>query len=197
MLRSIYEHKQRELKNMKDNEILKRISEGDEKVLDYLYKKNYRMMSRIVLSGKGTEDEAKDIYQEALIVFWQKVIKGELTLTSKISTYLYSVCLNLWRKELAKKAKFSDEEVKEEQNVEFQQHDRNEKIKIIHACINELGETCRQILSYHYFDGLSMEDIAEKMNLANANTAKTRKYKCKKRLDELIKSKYTKHDFLD
>lgn len=182
---------------MKDNEILSRISEGDEKVLDYLYKKNYRMMSRIVLSGNGTEDEAKDIYQDALIIFWQKAISGKLILTSKISTYLYSICLNLWRKELDKKAKFTDNEVRDDVLQEFQEHEKKEKIRIVHECINELGETCKKILSYHYFDGMSMEDIAKKLDLANANTAKTKKYKCKKRLDDLIKSKYSKHDFLD
>jgi len=83
---------------MKDSEILKRISKGDERVLDHLYKKYYRMMTRIVLSNNGSEEEAKDVYQEALLAFWQKAVRGELVLTSKISTYLYSICLNQWRK---------------------------------------------------------------------------------------------------
>ena len=48
---------------------------------------------------------------------------------------------------------------------------------------------------YHYFDGMSMTDIAEKMNFANTDTAKTKKYKCKKRLDSLVKQLYSKEDF--
>ena len=50
---------------------------------------------------------------------------------------------------------------------------------------------------YYYFDGLSMSDIAEKLGYANTDTAKTKKYKCKKRLDELVKAKYTESDFMD
>ena len=61
------------------------------------------MMVKLVISNNGSEEEAKDVYQEAFIVFWQKAVGGNFTLTSKISTYLYSICLNLWRKELTEK----------------------------------------------------------------------------------------------
>ncbi|NMM47998.1 RNA polymerase sigma factor [Marinigracilibium pacificum] len=179
---------------MKDQEILERISKGDETALDYLYKKYYRMMTRIVLSNSGTEEEAQDIFQDALIVFWQKVASGKLVLTSKISTFLYSICLNLWRKELDRKSRLSREEVDNPETMDFEQEER---LKIITECINELGDTCKKILTYFYFDGMSMQNIALNLGLANTDTAKTKKYKCKKRLDELVKSKYSAGDFLD
>ncbi|MCX2745250.1 sigma-70 family RNA polymerase sigma factor [Mangrovivirga sp. M17] len=179
---------------MKDQEILERISKGDETALDYLYKKYYRMMSRIVITNSGTEEEAKDIYQEALIVFWQKVVSGNLVLTSKISTFLYSICLNLWRKELDRKSRLSREEKDNPESMDFEQEER---LRIITECINELGDTCKKILTYFYFDGMSMQNIALNLGLANTDTAKTKKYKCKKRLDELVKSKYSAGDFLD
>ncbi len=177
---------------MKDSEILERISRGDEKILDHLYKKYYRMMTKVVLSNSGTEEEAKDVYQEALLAFWQKASSGKLVLTSKISTYLYSICLNQWRKELDRKSRLSSEEVDGE---ETQGHDAEERLRIVKECIEELGDVCKGVLTYYYFDGLGMQDIAEKMNFANTDTAKTKKYKCKKKLDSLIKSKYTAEDF--
>ena len=178
----------------KDREVLERVSRGDEKALEYLYKKYYRMMVRIVTSNSGSEDEAKDIFQDALLVFWQKAISGNLVLTSKISTYIYSICLNLWRKELDRKSRFSDEMV---EGSTFQDYENKERIKIINECINQLGDTCRRILTYHYFDGLSMTDIAIKLNFANPDTAKTKKYKCKKKLDMMVKRNYSSSDFLD
>ena len=179
---------------MKDSEILERIGNGEEKVLEYLYKKYYRMMVKLVLTNNGTEEEAQDIYQEALIVFWQKAVKKDLVLTSKISTYLYSICLNLWRKELDRKSRLSSEEKDGVENIDY---DFDEKRKIIVECISELGDTCGRILMYYYFDGLSMSEIATRLDFANTDTAKTKKYKCKKRLDELVKAKYSVHDFLD
>lgn len=179
---------------LSDADIIEKIKKGDETSLDFLYKKHYRMMVSMILRNNGSEQEALDIFQDALIVFWQKAKSDDFKLTSKISTYLFSVCQNLWRKELDRKRKFeeSDKEGSEENNFEQQ-----EMIKIIHDCINELGDSCKQILTYHYFDGMSMDKIAEKMGLANSDTAKTKRYKCKKRLDELIRSRYTSSDFLD
>jgi RNA polymerase sigma factor (sigma-70 family) len=179
---------------MKDSEILAKIKQGDESALDYLYKKNFKMMTKMVINNSGSEDEAKDIYQDALIVFWQKAVSGNLVLSSKISTFIYSICQNLWRKELERKSKLSSEE---KDGSEINDVDRRERIEIINNCISQLGETCRKILNYYYFDNMSMNDIAEKMGFANADTAKTKKYKCKKELDELIKSKYKASDFLD
>lgn len=177
-----------------DDEILQKIKAGDESALDYLYKQHYKMMLRLVLKNNGTEQEALDIFQDALIVFWQKAIKNDFELTSKISTYLFSVCQNLWRKELSRKNKFKESDKEESESNQFE---NEEMVKIIHACINELGESCRQILSFYYFDGMSMDQIAKKMGLANSDTAKTKRYKCKKRLDDLIRSRYTASDFLD
>ena len=48
----------------------------------------------------GTRDDAKDIFQDALIIFHRKVRSEEFVLTCAVSTYLFSICRNLWREEL-------------------------------------------------------------------------------------------------
>jgi len=179
---------------MTDKEIIEGVKKGDERVLDFLYKKNYKMMVNMIIKNNGTEDEAKDVYQDALIVLWQKLLSHDFVLSSKISTFLYSICQNLWRKELERKSRLSHEEA---DKGEIYDVDKKERIEIINQCINDLGETCRKILTYYYFDNLSMNDIAEKLGFANADTAKTKKYKCKVELDKKIKSLYTASDFLD
>jgi RNA polymerase sigma factor (sigma-70 family) len=179
---------------MSEPELFDRIKGGDEKALEYLYKKYYRMMTKMVISNSGTEDEAKDIFQDALVVFWQKARSGNLVMTAKISTYIYSVCQNLWRKELDRKKRLSNEE---KDSPVSQDMDTPEKEKIIAKCLDQLGETCRKVLMYYYFDDMSMQDIADKLGFANTDTAKTKKYKCKQKLDELIKAQYSEQDFLD
>jgi RNA polymerase sigma factor (sigma-70 family) len=179
---------------MEDSVIIVQIKSGNQKALEFLYKKHYRMMVKMIMRNSGTEEEAKDIFQDALIVFWEKVVNDRLVLTSKISTYLYSVCQNLWRKELDRKARLSMEFVDRPDHVD---PDKTERIAIINQCINGLGETCKRILQLYYFDKLSMNDIAEKMGFANSDTAKTKKYKCKQELDQKVKSLYSATDFLD
>ena len=179
---------------MKDREILERIGKGDEKALDYLYQKYYRLIVKMVVDNSGSEDEAKDVYQEALLAFWQKAASRKLVLTSKISTYIYSICKNLWRKELEKKKRHLYEEVDGEV---YQTYEQAEKSRIVMECIDELGDACKKILTYYYYDGLSMSDISKKLKFANTDTAKTKKYKCKKKLDVLIRQKYSTLDFFD
>ncbi|MFY8032965.1 MAG: RNA polymerase sigma factor [Flexibacteraceae bacterium] len=180
---------------MEDQEILQRIKKRDERALEYLYKKHYKMMLNMVVKNSGSEDEAKDIFQDALIVFWEKVTgEAEFVLSAKLSTYLYSICQNLWRKELERKTRNSGEMV---ENSEVIDHDREERENIIQKCINSLNDSCKQILTLYYFEKMSMGEIAELMGLSNADTAKTKKYKCKQELDKTIKLHYQAGDFLD
>src|SRR6185312_4645002 len=119
---------------------------------------------------------------------------GNLVLTSKRSTFIYSICQNLWRKELDRKKRLSNEE--KDSSVEMDT-ETVEREKIIARCIKQLGDTCKKVLMHYYFDEMSMQDIADKLGFANTDTAKTKKYKCKQKLDELVKAQYTEQDFLD
>ena len=179
---------------MNEKEIFERICKGDEKALEFLYQKYYRMMTKLVITNSGTEDEARDVDQDALIVFWQKATSGNLVLTSKMSTYIYSICQNLWRKELDRKKRLSSEEKDTSVTLDTESSERE---KILAKCIDQLGETCKKVLMFYYFEEMSMQDIADKLGFANTDTAKTKKYKCKKKLDELVKAQYSEHDFLD
>ncbi len=179
---------------MNEKDLFERIQKGDEKALEFIYKKYYRMMTKLVITNSGTEEEARDVYQDALVVFWQKARSGNLVLTSKMSTYIYSICQNLWRKELDRKKRLSNEEKDSSESMDL---DSPEREKIIARCMDQLGETCRKVLMFYYFDEMSMQEIAEKLGFANTDTAKTKKYKCKQKLDELVKSQYSEKDFLD
>lgn len=179
---------------MDEKEVFERIQKGDEKALELIYKKYYRMMTKLVITNSGTEEEARDVYQDALVVFWQKARSGNLVMTAKMSTYIYSICQNLWRKELDRKKRLSNEEKDGSQSMDM---DGPEREKIIARCLDQLGETCRKVLMYYYFDEMSMQEIAEKLGFANTDTAKTKKYKCKQKLDELVKAQYSEQDFLD
>jgi RNA polymerase sigma factor (sigma-70 family) len=180
---------------MRDEVVIEKIKKGDQTAVEYLYKQYYRMMVNFVLKNNGTEEEAKDVYQDALIVFWEKVASGDFVLSSKISTYLYSVTSNLWRKELVRKGRLvSNDDSDIAVNLHFGE---NEQVKAIHKCIAKLSETCQKVLSLYYFDRSSMAEIAEKLDFASSDTAKTKKYKCKKELDSMVLSMYKASDFLD
>ena len=45
-----------------------------------------------MLNNNGNEDDAKDIFQESIIVLYEKVKAGKFELSSKLKTFIYSVC---------------------------------------------------------------------------------------------------------
>ena len=182
------------LLNLDETSILHHIKKGDERMLELVYKKYYRLIIRMVSNKGGTEEEAKDVYQNAVIIFWQKARSGNLKLTSKMSTFIYAIAQNLWLKELDRKKRLSYTEKDYGELVDMEIAERE---KIIAHCLSQLDVKCRKILMYHYFDEMSTREIAMKLKMANSNSAKTQKYKCKEKLAGLVKTQYSKSDFLN
>ena len=87
-------------------EIIDGILNGSSVVLDRLYQLYFPMVVKLVTRNNGTEDDAKDIFQEALMVLYDKIQRKDLTLSSSFKTYLYAVCKNLWLKSLYKKDRY-------------------------------------------------------------------------------------------
>src|SRR5688572_26893886 len=77
-------------------------------VLSELYRTHYPMILNLVCSNSGTEQEAKDVYQESVIAFYERIRQPDFILTCKIGTYLYAVCRRLWLKRLSEKKRFQN-----------------------------------------------------------------------------------------
>lgn len=179
-----------------DHTILERMQQGDEQVLVVLYKQNYTMVKNFVLKNNGDENIVDDIMQDSVIAVWKNVNKPNFLLQSKLSTYLMAIAKNLWYKELKKRSRFKlvDEANHLEKGGEEMKMDMDQSV--LHNIIKEMDDTCRRLLSYFYFDGLSTKVIAEKLNFANANTVKSKKYQCFKKLQSTVTSKYSKEDLI-
>ncbi|MGB1038229.1 MAG: RNA polymerase sigma factor, partial [Bacteroidia bacterium] len=153
-------------------------------------------VKNFVLKNNGDENIVDDIMQESVIAVWKNVNKPNFLLQSKLSTYVMAIAKNLWYKELKKRSRFKlvDETNHLEKGGEEMKMDLDQSV--LHTIIKEMDETCRRLLSYFYFDGLSTKVIAEKLNFANANTVKSKKYQCFKKLQSTVTSKYSKEDLI-
>lgn len=164
------------------------LQDGSESALKQIYKQNYPVVVNLVITNGGSLQEAKDIFQEALIIFYEKVKDGEFQLSSKISTYIYSVSRNLWLKQLKKK-KLREEPLKD--TDEFvdpgtgDAHLRENQFQAMHQALSALGEPCRSILQDFYLNSKSMEEITERYGYTNTDNAKNQKYKCLRRLKKM------------
>lgn len=183
-----------------DEELLTGLADGSDDALTQLYRRYFPMVLHFVTTNSGTEDDAKDIYQEALIVLYEKVRSGSLELHCQLKTYLYSVSRRLWLKQLTQRSRFmvrdvetpaSDELAIDQLNDDLTDHEeRDRQFTLMADSLDRLGEPCRTLLEDFYIQHLSMQDITEKFGYTNADNAKTQKYKCLMRLKRLFFSEY-------
>lgn len=174
-----------------DELILAEIRKNNEGVLRELYKTHYPMIFNLIRSNAGTEQEAKDVYQETIIAFYEKAQQPDFVLTCKIKTFLYAVARRLWLKRLSERKRFhgSIEEHESFIGIEEEMADLEEKERVFQAMkvsMDSLGEPCRSILEDFYIKDLSMDEIRDKFGYTNADNAKNQKYKCLQRLKKIF-----------
>ncbi|SEK34947.1 RNA polymerase sigma factor, sigma-70 family [Parapedobacter koreensis] len=174
-----------------DQKTVDGIALGDASVLSGLYKDYFPMVLNMVVQNNGTEEEAKDVFQEAVIVLYDKIKQGNFALSSKLKTYIYSVCRRLWLKQLTSQGRtFYDvsdyEEIIPVEEDLAVHRERDVQLSLMEQALDKLGEPCRTIIHDFYVLNLSMQEICEKFGYTNADNAKNQKYKCLQRLKKLF-----------
>ncbi len=177
---------------MSDNELIQRIKVGDKSELVAVYKR-YRteFLNWAVHKYGCTMDEAKDVYQHSILIFYEKITQDKLTfLTSTIKTYLFAIGKNQVLEKIKRNNRFSDSSHFETSGNIFDTDELNKeneiRLDLVEKCLKELGDPCRALLISYYYEKKSMQEIAELLGYKNTDTTKNQKYKCLKRLKKLF-----------
>ncbi|WEK18009.1 MAG: sigma-70 family RNA polymerase sigma factor [Candidatus Pedobacter colombiensis] len=174
-----------------DREVVLGILNNSEEALNKLYTGYFPMILQFILNNNGDEDDAKDVYQEGIIVLYNKIKSGNFELSSKLKTYIYSVCRRIWLKKLSQQSKKTndvtdfDDLISVEEDVE-QHEEKDLQFEKMQSALLHLGEPCKTIIQDFYLNNLSMQNICEKFGYTNTDNAKTQKYKCLQRLKKLF-----------
>jgi RNA polymerase sigma factor (sigma-70 family) len=172
-----------------NEDLVKGIVEHDKDVLQYLYKEVFSQIRWLVIHNHGSEQDAKDIFQESMIVLYRKIRTGTFCLNCTLSTYIYSICRLLWLKELQRKGRYQSAETEEAlclSEGEDSSHGLEEsKKELFLKHFNELSKDCKKILNL-YLSGVSVSEITKSMGFTSDQYTMERKYRCKQRLMEKI-----------
>lgn len=182
-----------------ENALLKGLAANDTDAIETIYRDNYSAIKVFVIKNNGYPDDARDIFQEAMIVLFEKAKSDSFVLTCRLQTYLYSVCRRLWLKKLQKQSRFnpSVELIQEIVPVEdeLELHEQKEAdFKLMENALQKVGEPCKSLLEAFYIEKKSMPEIAESFRYTNAENAKTQKYKCLVRLKKIFFAQYKNTD---
>ncbi|HEY2722620.1 MAG TPA: sigma-70 family RNA polymerase sigma factor [Chitinophagaceae bacterium] len=181
--------------DINEKELLQGLARNDRKAIEIIYRENYNMIQSLVLSNSGSAEDAKDVFQEAMIVLYEKVRSGRFELNCLIKTYVYSVGRRLWLKRLQQMSHYApilenlldvvpvEEEIEEIEKI-------NDEFQAMDKAIGSLGEPCKSLLEAYYLQKKNMQDIAVSFGYTNADNAKNQKYKCLMRLKKIFFAHY-------
>ena len=175
----------------KEDSHIRAIRQNDTKGLRQIYKDFLPRIANFIRKNGGSNDDAKDVFQEALVVIYKKVHAGNFQLTSGFYTLLYGVCRNIWGNQLQKKSRkevtlLDDYKYTIEPGFESLLENQ-EKSKLFWDAFKKLGKDCQTLLQL-FFAKVKMAEIVEKMNLSSVSYAKKRKFQCKEQLIRFVKA---------
>ena len=175
--------------------LLQGLAKNDKKAVETIYRDNYGMVQALIINNNGSPDDARDVFQEAMIVLYEKARSGTFELQCQIKTYMYSVSRRLWLKKLQQSRRFTsdfgdpDSVVPVEEDLD-EHLKRDQEFGMMDKAILGLGEPCKSLLEAFYIQKKNMQEIADSFGYTNAENAKTQKYKCLVRLKKIFFSHY-------
>ena len=175
--------------------LLEGLATSDKKAVETIYQENFNMIQSLIINNNGSSDDAKDIFQETMIVLYEKVRTGSFELNCQIKTFIYSVSRRLWLKKLQQQNRYSapgdSMEALVSVDEDLDNHEqRNAEFEMMEKALSHIGEPCKSLLEAYYFQKKNMQVIADSFGYTNAANAKTQKYKCLLRLKKLFFAHY-------
>lgn len=176
-----------------DHKYIEALVNNDKGLLDELYRKFSGRIKWMVLRNNGTEADAADVFQEALLSIYHKARTQDFVLTCPLESFLYLICKSKWLNVLSKRKSYpvtitedngyylgeDSFKLAEECNLQEQRH------QLLIEKLAQLGEPCRQLLHLSWSDK-SMEEVAQILRMTYGY-ARKKKSDCMAKLILLVK----------
>ncbi|UOQ53910.1 RNA polymerase sigma factor [Hymenobacter cellulosivorans] len=163
-----------------------------EQTLTSIYQRTFPLVRRYVQQHGGSAPDAKDVFQDALVVFYEKAVAESFVLTSSVSTYLLGISRNLWRRELSRRQQLPATSLSEEHTQEVAEEaapgpDSRESLAVLDY-VEQLGERCKSLLLAFYYFQQPLEQIAGSLHYGSIRSATVQKFKCLERLRKSVRA---------
>ncbi len=181
----------REHSNYSRDQLLHGVTMRDHHMLDAIYDESFPSVRQMIYMNGGSEQDARDVFQEAMVVLYRKIGTPDFTLTGSVKTFLYAVSRNIWLKELrgrkylAKDDLVDTLEVENGEDYEFSlmQHER---LTLYRKKFEELGPDCKRILKM-FLNLIPLREITRSMGYKSDQYTKNRRHHCKAWLIRIIR----------
>lgn len=159
-----------------------------ERTLAALYRQAYPLVRRYVRRHGGHALDAQDVFQDALVIFYEKAVAGELALTVPASQYLLGVSRHLWQRERERRHRFTTEDLSAAHDQQPDEPAAETSVSVLDF-VERLGERCRTVLLAFYYFRQPLAQIAAAQQYATVRSATVQKYKCLERLRNAVRAR--------
>jgi len=177
---------------MTDTEIYEGIAKRDNGTFSYLYSEYKNMIYSMVKKNSGSESDAHDVFQDGLVAMWVNISteKYQLKEGVKLSSYLYTLCRNIWISKI-RKMQHTNEILEKDELLLVEDPEKlteeYDRIKILMHNLKKLGEKCQKLLHLYYYDKSSLREISVKLGITE-KSAKNNKYRCMENLRSIYQA---------
>jgi len=159
-----------------------------EKFFLELYEERFPAVAKFVANRGGSFHDAKDIFQDALVIFYEKLVNEKLAVHVSHEFYVVGIAKHLWiRKFKDDHKKVSLDAVEKEIAIpeDYFEITENRLTSIIELA----GRKCLNLLRAFYYDNLPLQQIKEAFGFSNVHSASVQKYKCIEKMRNTIQEK--------
>ena len=177
------------MKEYTDDEIIKCLRNRQSYVVHYLSDRYMPMIRLMVYQKGGTLEDARDIFQDGLIIMLEKLDNEAFTLTCKFKTFLYCVCENLWKSVLEKRqvaANYITRRREPEHENDFTELIDHEMYQEIFRNVFETLDPISKKILKLYWQEVSPQEIADKLGYTYGYVRK-KKCEAQSELTEKVK----------
>ena len=157
-----------------------------ENTLTQLYRQAFPAVRTYVQQHGGTAAEAKDVFQDAVVILYEKAVAGTLHLTAAPATYLLAVARNRWRQELARRRRRPHTALHDD-HLQLPDPEPEPTPLPVLDYVSQLSEKCRSILLSFYYFREPLEQIAATHAYRSVRSATVQKFKCLERLRNAVR----------
>lgn len=164
---------------------------GNCTIVEEIYDCFFPKIKQFILANSGSEEDAKDTFQEGLLAVYHNALQPNFQLTCQFETYLQAIVRNIWNKQLRVR---NNKQVAMSQYQPIFNYDleedtsviANERHQLYLKHFRTLSENAQTFLSL-YLQGLDMKSIAKELGLASEAYARKRKFQCKEMLAKRVR----------
>jgi len=154
------------MKKYTDQEIIQGIKSGESFAVRFLVRDFLPVIKYFITKNNGNEEDAKDIFHDALVIVIEKIYNNDLVLQGSLSTYLFAICKNLWLMALDKQKAAKNYELR--RSTDHHENDFTESAdsrfyeNIFKQCFDSMDEVSQKILKMYWME-ISPTEIASKL----------------------------------